>query len=360
MLTITATDLPRFMRCNGSRNMAASFPQVESDPTMRNEGDAAHWGASQIFYGKTAANLLNTKAFNDVLITQEMLDFIEVYLSALTFGEMEVNTDFNTGEKTSVNGRVDHRFYDIDINTLYIDDFKYGWGLVEPIENWTMIAHAIGTCIREQITPATIVFRVHQPRPYHPEGTLRTWSCSYERLMQYYDQIVQTMAAPLDILVTGQAWCKNCHALATCPAANGAAMNAIDASDRMFTDSITDDALSFQLDTLRRAQAAIDTRLTALEEMATYRLKHGTVIKNYATEPQYANTRFVSGISADALGLVTGIDCSKKTMASPNECKKRGVPEAVIKSLTERPLTGIKLVRVNADKRAKKLLNGAK
>ena len=343
--------------------MPAAFPAVDIDPTDRNEGNAAHWIAQQIFNGTVEqttgvapnTSIVGAKAFNGVVITAEMLDHVGEYLAALDCGEMETVTSFGT-DSWRVNARCDHWKFRADLSTLTVDDFKYGWGLVEPEGNWTLIAHAIGLCIFNQIQPATIILRIHQPRPHHPDGKMREWRLTYAELMGYYERIAATMANPSDELRTGIEWCRKCHALATCPAARAARMNAVDATAMTFTDELPDDALAYELDLIRTAKATLDAQLDALEELTAHRLRNGKVIDNYALEAQFANTRWKTGLTPEALTLASGIDCMKPGTITPAEAKRRGMPEHVVKSLTERPQTGVKLVRVSAAKRAERLL----
>jgi len=370
MLTTDATNLHRLMNCNGSRHMPPSFPTIDTDPTARDEGNAAHWAAQEWFNGRDPETLINAKAYNGVIVTGEMIDHVSEYLKAIDPGRMEVETSFGT-DRWRVNARADHISYrnevemvnggngnvlEFDNWTLTIDDFKYGHRLVSPVNNWTLIAHAIGYCLFNQITPQTIRLRIHQPRPYHPDGKLREWTIDYLTLRELYQQIDATLTNPRDALVTGIDWCAKCRALATCPAAHTASMNAVDASTLTFNEDIPDAAMTYELDTLRSAQAMLSARLTALEELATYRIKNGAVIDGYGVETQQANTRWKTGITAQALTLASGIDCVKPGFITPAEFKRRGGSDAVYKALTERPITGVKLVRASADERAKRLL----
>jgi Protein of unknown function (DUF2800) len=356
MHAVNADDLTRLVECNGSRLMLPSSPHVEGDRTARDEGDAAHYMAVAIFNGEfTLEQLVDQKAPNGVYMTSEMSDYVQQYLIALECGQVEVNTSFGN-DQYRVNARCDHVVYQQSIDTLTIDDFKYGWGLIEPENNWTLAAHAIGYCLSHSIQPARICLRIHQPRPYHPHGKIRSITLTFDELWVMYQRIDATMLQPTNELHTGLSWCVKCDALATCPAAHKANMNAFDATDVAFDDKIPNDVLSYNLDLLRNAGAMIKNRLDALENLAMHRLKIGEVIDNYAVENQFANTRWKTGLEPSAVMMLTGKDLSKPGLVTPGEAKKRGVPELVIKSLTERPMTGIKLVRAEASKRAEKLL----
>lgn len=355
MLITDATRLPRVMNCNGSHNMPPSFPAVDIDPTARDEGNAAHRVAQEWFDGRDPSTFEGTKAYNGVLITGEMLDYVREYLEALECGHMEVLTSFGT-DNWRINARADHIAWNAYTSTLTVDDFKYGRRLVEPENNWTLIAHAIGYCIFNQLAPSIIRLRIHQPRPHHPDGRLREWSISYPELMVFYQRIDATLTNPSDELRTGLSWCAKCHALATCPAARSASMNAIDATTITFTDSLPNDAMAFELDTMRTAQATLAARLAALEELAAYRIKAGEVIDGYGVETQQGHTRWKAGITGDLLSIATKVDCVKPGIITPAEFKRRGGSQAVYDALTERPTTGVKLVRASADQRAQRLL----
>jgi len=356
MLTIDATNLPRVMNCNGSRLMPPSFPVQIIDNTIRDEGNAVHWAASKMFHSNDHGIVENTRAPNGVVLTSDMIGHVHDYLSLLDCGEMEAPADFR-GENWTIGARCDHRKYNVTDNTLTIDDLKYGWRIVEVFENWTLIAYAIGTCIGMSITPATIILRIHQPRPYHSDGKVREWRLTYDELLTYYQRIDATLSNPSDTLNTGLDWCAKCHALATCPAAIKAGMNAIDASAMAFHDEMPDVVAAYELDTLRTASAFIEARMNAVEEMVKHRLRNGAVIGDYALQSQYANRRFKPGVDPNMMKILTGIDLTKPGLVTPAEAERRGADPKVIEAMTERPLTGVKLIRSTADKRARKQLN---
>lgn len=352
MLITNATNLHQEMNCEGSRDMPPSFPAVDFDPVARDEGNAAHWYAQQYGLVPDLTALIGTKAYNGVIITAEMAEHVETYLTALDMGQMEVVTTFGT-DRWKVNARADHIAW--NGHTLTVDDFKYGYRLVEPAENWTLIAHAIGYCLAQQIQPDEILLRIHQPRAYHRDGPLREWRLTYTELTQYYSRIDAALSNPSDTLTTGISWCGTCHALATCPAARAARMNAIDAASITFTDKLPDDALSFELDVIATAKAHLDMQYDALKELATHRIKQGHIIPNYASEPTLTNTQWKPGVTLPMLNLLTKVDCSKPATVTPAEVKRRGGDPTVIAALTHRITTGNKLVRIDANKRAERM-----
>lgn len=356
MLTINADDLNRFMRCNGSRFMATSPVAMNADTSARDEGTAAHYMAVATFTNQFKINeLVDRKAPNGVYMSSEMAEFVSEYLHAIvdrqtTFAEMEVDTSF-TGPEFIVNGRADHIC--IVGSTLYIDDFKYGWRTIEPEMNWTLIAHTAGFCGSRGIRPTEFVFSIHQPRPYHPDGKIREWRISAERLENLIIELHNTLTDPSDMLYTGD-HCRKCPSLANCPAAQRAGFNAVDVSEMAFNDEIDNEALSQELDILSQAERALSNRLKACEELAKHRIRSGAIVENYSLSTTMGNRNWKKGITPEFVATVTGVDISEKSMISPAKAEKLIDPE-IVKTFTERSETGIKLNRVKADSKAKRI-----
>jgi hypothetical protein len=360
MLITTATELPRLMTCIGSRLMPAALPP-DFDHEARDEGIAAHWLAKQWFEGRE--HPAGTKAPNGWVVTTDMIEAVAEYVSALECGQMEIDLTFGT-DAFEVRCRADHVVYDRGdyshtateepTSILTIDDFKYGWRLVDPFENWTLIAYAIGWCIRNGASPALIRLRIHQPRPYHPDGPCREWRLSYDELLRYHARIQYRLSHPSDELQTSPQ-CAKCHALAGCPTARAASMNAIDAtSDTAFSDALPNPILAHELDTLRYAEQIIKDRREALEELMTHKIQSGQVIAGYALKQRFANRTWKPGLSGDVLSMVAGVNLRKDGLVTPAEAERRGVSKEGIAALTDRPSIGVKLERIDADREGRK------
>lgn len=357
MLITTATDLPHLMECIGSRLMPPSFPNVDADRTLRDEGNAAHWAAYMLFNNKLTFDFLDnnpTKAPNGVYITSDMIGHIKSYLSVLECGEMEIETSFGT-DAFRINARADHVCWNPITATLFVDDFKYGWSPVNPENNWTLIAHAIGSCIFRQIQPKQIHLTIHQPHPYHPDGKTRTWIIDYPTLMEKYSEIIERLSNPTDLLTTNP-HCRRCHALATCPAAREASYNAIDASSLAFDDNLTNTEISCELKLLEQACTTIENRLEALRNLGSHKVKDGEVIEGYGLDKRYGNRKWKPEITPDMLKALTGQNLVKPGLVSPAEAERKNVHPSILEHFTDRPLIGTKFVRVDTQKRAERLL----
>ena len=356
MFETDATTLQRLMNCNGSRLMGGFIPPMNAANDLRDEGNAAHWLAQQCFGDfENSVDYENEKAPNGIYITSEMIEHVHEYLDIIHErpGRVEFPSSF-AGENFRVNCRADH--ISTVNETLYVDDFKYGWRITEAKMNWTLIAHAIGYCTATGFQPKEIVFNIVQPRPRN----FKTWSINYDELVHLWHQVFNTLSNLTDELKTGS-HCAKCHALATCPAAKIAGFNGVDASEKAHDEELTNDQISSELDSLNRAQKALNARLEALEELAKYKLINGEIIENYSVDRGLGNTTWKKGFNVEIIKALTGVDVTSGKMLTPNQAIKKApterklTVEMAVKALTYRPETGTKLKRMDANEKAKRI-----
>lgn len=360
-ISTTADNLPRVMQCPGSTRMEVIPSFLESDNIVRDEGNAAHWLIASVFNKEfTLDELADRTAPNGIHVDADMIEHVGWFLAMLDplIGHLEIETSFGW-DGFQVRGRADYIEYDRTFKSLRIRDFKYGWRLVEPINNWTLIAHAVGWMLKNDVQVDSISFIIDQPRPYHRDGPSRVWTVPTDIVQTCANRITSTLLNPPDILQTG-AYCRHCPSMAVCPAARSASLNGIDEAAFVFNEHITNDNMSRELDLLNAAAVAIKQRLDALEELAAHRIKSGNVVPNYSLERKLANTRWKSHIDIDMVKILTGVDCSESKLITPTQAKKKGVSESILKTITERPETGIKLTRIDANEKASRLLGASK
>lgn len=360
MLTTTATELSRLMLCMGSRNMPSPLPQG-GNRDQRDEGNAAHWLAEQ---PDPAACVGKPCPKNGHIITEDMLEHVMTYLDALDpGGAMEVETSW-AGASYEVRGRADHVSYEAagvapplseirPHSILTVDDFKYGWGIVEPTRNWTLLSHAIGWCIRNNTRPDVIRLRIHQPRPYHADGPTREWTCSYDELMGFYTQIDARLSNPDDTLNSGLEQCAKCHARYDCPAFDRATYNAIDVSLEPFDDTKPNSVMAQEYALFQRAEKMLEIARTAREELMTHRIKEGQTFTGFALEKRLGQRKFKPGLTGKVLSVALGVDLVKDGLVTPAEAERRGVPEEVIAALVDRPTLPSKLKSIDVDAKAR-------
>lgn len=362
MLSVIATDLPRLIPCNGSRLMGASLPPVDATDATKDEGNAVHWLAAQWHCTVDAVpeDFIGRQSPDGIFITSDMVDHLEDYFDMIAQGEVEVDTSHD-GNGWNVRGRADAIKYEPAGGHLTVGELKYGWRIVEPEMNWTLISHVAGFIANNPDKPVhTIDMTIFQPRPHHPNGSVRSWRIGIGDFVELYNKMAATLQSPDDMLNTGEIQCHYCPALATCPAARKAKFNAIEASEKAFSDQIDNDNLSFQLDHLKRASAMLKDLEKAYGELALYRVKKGEVVPNYGTEAELTNRNWKENLTPEFVETLTGKALTKKQLITPAQAEKAGVSKEVVAALTERHNKGVKLVRMDADAKAKKLFNQPK
>lgn len=365
MLTVTATNLPRLMACNGSRLIEGETPSINNDDdTVKNEGIAADWVVRQFYDHGFEEELIGQKAPNGIYITAEMLEYLEDYLIDVSVPKssnlIEVET-ICTGKNWQVNGRADLIKYDSNTQHLYVGDLKYGWSIVEPKDNWTLIAHAVGYVEKHRLTVKNLTLTIYQPRPYHSSGAIRSHTYDGVEFGCFYQVMDNTLSSPTNVLNTGN-HCNHCSALNLdiCPAARNAKFNAIDASEKAFVETISNESLSFQLDHLKRAVKFLTITEKAYKELASHRLRQGQVIENYTLNNDLANRTWQKHITSDTLKMLTGKTLTEENFFTPAQAEKAGVSEKIVKALTHQINKGTKLVRMDANTKAEKLFKKEK
>ena len=356
MLTIDASNLPRYMQCNGHRLLQADPVFIERDNTIREEGNAAHWLASVAFSGQhTIDEMVDRKAPNGIFITSEMAEHVGDYISAIDRnpyhpGNIEWSYSL-VGQNWQVNGRADYISH--NDQTLNIDDLKYGYTIVEPKKNWTLIAHAIGYCQTNNVAPQQITFIIHQPRAPHRDGRVREWSISYDELLLLYAEMNAALYNPSNTLQTGPN-CYKCPAFVGCPARQDAELNALETAHMAYRAEIENTELSDRMALIHRAEEMIKQAKKAYEEQIMYRLKQGQALNGYAIENDLTNRMWKDGVTVDLMQTLTGVNLSKPQLITPSQAEKAGVSKDIVAMFAERRPKGSKLVRIDTDKRAAK------
>jgi len=337
------------MTCAGS--LFFELPPQPSNPAAE-EGTAA---------GELLAHLLLKKeselrrASNAVDIDDDMRFFVapiadEIKANAQSDILCEQRIDWTTRSGIVISGSYDVSY--VSGGKLYIEDLKYGYGIVEVKENWQLLGYAIGEVIRQNRSFKKIVLKVQQPRPHHEDGPAREWEITYEQLLEYKEQIEARMdriAKGYSELVTSSK-CKYCPATAeACTAFNRAVFHGVDhVLSHAQQDSISEKEISFQLDILDRVNEVLKIKYDSLKQLAVVRLQNGKIIPNYMTEESFGDRKWKKEVSPAVIETMTGKKITEIVMLSPAKAEKVGVPKDLVKTFVDRHFIGHKLVRKDA------------
>ncbi len=377
---------PRWVPCPGSIKSEEQFPEIETDNAK--EGTAAHWVASEILKSfteegatKFAGDFFNKPAPNGVIITEEMIEAATEYVddvlqTAQEYGLLQKLLIEKTagglgGSPHAIHednwGTPDCWVYIEDIKTLIVWDFKYGHRPVDAYENWQLINYTLlilqGFNLGRGITGLedqniTVRMRIIQPRGYHSGGCMQEWSTVASGLRSYVNQL---KAAAIEAtgdnpdMVTG-AHCRDCRARHACKGAQIASQNAMEYNDRYYLpENAGPEIMATELNMLKRAADAIEFRLLGLEEQVKTQLMAGGNIPGWMLKMGLGRQAWNKSTQEIlTLGTLMGMDLKKPDAPiTPKQAIKKGIDETVINAYSDKPKTGLKLVKDNGTKARK-------
>jgi hypothetical protein len=348
MLEIRCSQLARPMSCAGFVSFR-NLPKQETNPAAE-EGTAA----GELLQRRLLGSDVPKQAQNGVYFDADMWFYTKPIVEEINSNRQsdvlcEQRIDWQTRSGAWVRGSYDISF--VRNGHLYIDDLKYGWGIVEVKNNWQLLGYAIGEVIRRGTAFEKIILRIHQPRPHHEDGTTREWALTYDELLSYKEKI----DARMDQLVAGEnnlstgSQCKYCPAAAeACPAFNRLFYRALEITTEFTQDQISETELARQLDHVARAVEVIKIKMDSLNELAVSRVKAGKIIPGWITEQRWGDRNWKPGLSPETIEVLTGTKIVEQTMLSPAKAEKAGLPKAFVNALVDRKFLGQKLVKKDA------------
>lgn len=354
------------IRCSGLYRPMACPGYLNFDLPKSPTNSAAEEGtaAGELLALKLLQRPVGVQASNGIRFDEDMFFYTQPVVEEIMTTELqspvtcENRVDWQTRSGIWIRGSYDISY--MKKNWLYIDDLKYGWGIVEPKENWQLLAYAIGRFIQMGMPQIEgVVLRIHQPRPHHEEGTTREWRLTTAQLYQYKEMIELRMleiAQGQRPLVTGSQ-CKYCPAAgAACPAFNRASFSTLDV---VFSDSKQDDIseseIALQMDIFARGAEILKIKMDSLKELAISRIRNAKLIPGYDTEKSYGDRKWKGNISPEVIKTLTGVDIVERSMLSPAKAEKAGVPKDLVKTFVDRAYLGEKLIKKDSGKDADKI-----
>lgn len=364
------TSLPRAMQCGASKKMPAFVPSTIAEQSEdAREGISVHWLATGVLTGRIddLDQWIDRKSPNGTYITDVMVDAVRWYTDGVRNNRglktTVVETDMvvrSADQSISIGTRPD--FIGDDLadygRRIYIDDLKWGWRIVEPEYNWTLISYACAYIADKRIDADTVIeFRIWQPRPWHAVSKCRVWIISAEHLFALREHMFNTLAANSDTLATGP-YCYRCPSRSVCPAIRKASMSLLDVVEQVIPDDMSLDDLSMMMDALTVADHTLKQYKDALAERITDAITRGSTVRNYVLKPYEGNLDWIEGIDAVALSLLTDKPVTKPApLLTPTQLKK-AIPEPVLKALTYRKPGGLSLKRMDTDQLAQSMFGG--
>lgn len=234
-----ASSSKRWMSCPGSVRMTSSLPPSPSSKYAE-LGTAAHtlgeWCIEQDrdpreFKGET----ITTDEGNSFIVDNDMIDAVRVYYDfvketahsiGLKIGEVEIEKQFDLSWLHPDMFGTNDASFGAHFGDFHIVDYKHGAGIaVDAIDNTQMLYYAIGAAYNAKEGHWEDYEKIHmtivQPRAFHSDGQVRTWTITMEELIEWSKKLKQAAIATeaKDApLVPGEEACRWCGAASFCVA----------------------------------------------------------------------------------------------------------------------------------------------
>lgn len=357
--------------CPASPKMQERYPRDEETPEAR-EGTAGHFYVSEALYGRPPAP--GTLAPNGHPVTAEMIECGADYLRDIrdTLKAATPGTQVMVESTVSMGGAVhplnwgtpDAFMVDRPAKRVHLWDYKYGHRYVDAFENWQCLDYLAGVMEADLIDESewpqwSFTITVAQPRNYHPDGPLREWFFTGDKLVDYVARLkiaAQLATAESPALATGEQ-CRDCTARHVCPALQRVAMSMVDMSFTAQPVELPRDALGLELAIIRDAVKRLGARATGLEEQALSMLRTGPV-PGWRAEHSKGREKWKDDTDIAelvTLGAMYDVDLAKPLAAiTPNQARKAGIDADVIKAYAHTPSGGLALVRSDGTDAAKR------
>lgn len=285
---LSPSSAKRWMTCPGSVKLTDGLVDEGSEHAA--EGTAAHEMAERILKGEAGFELVGRKAENGVEFTEDMLRYVQVYVTLITDlrgegGELLVEQRLPIGQWTGEDGA--HGTSDaviINGEELTVADLKFGRGVaVEADHNEQLMIYALAALDQYDLIHgpfSTVRLVISQPRL----GAVSEWPVSVTDLLAFGERVKAAAAAcdqPDAPLVPSEGACRWCKAKATCPKLQGEVLEMFEAVDPKDA-SLPADNLALAMSKVgliegwcKAVRAETERRLLAGEAVAGWKLVQG-------------------------------------------------------------------------------------
>ena len=315
--------------CTGSVALAARYPDDPSEEAE--DGTRLHGLSAQLLRGEQ----IDLAAEDAEVVLPYVHDVQRTVAAAGATREVFIEQRFEWQPNPALAGTPDAALKDYQAQRLTIWDFKSGWRLVEAHENRQLLCYAMILC-----PPGwSLDLRIVQPRPYHPQGAVRSWCLSWADLQPWWvwigRAVRQIVNGETELRAGGH--CIYCPALAGCPAARDVTLRSIAYAQREPVD-LPDDEIGRELVIMRETLKLLELRTVALEETIKVRLAEGRALAGVSMrESRGGRWKWTQEDekTRSVLHLLTGKDLAQIKMPTPKQLIDRGIDQMLVRSLSE-------------------------
>jgi hypothetical protein len=295
-----ASSSERWMNCPGSTAFLKALKLPDTDEEdFRKEGIAAHEAAAKCVKEGLESWEVVGQTFNGFKIDPDAADAIEQYLAFVN--PLKNVPDWWCEFFMSARslhplfyGTVD--FAAVHGDLLEIVDYKHGMGIVvDPEHNPQLMYYALGMLsYMSQIKRVRMT--IVQPRAYHADGPIRSWSVDAEEIRAWGETILipAMLNAEVDDMLDAGPWCRFCPAKLSCPLLHGLFKAAATINPKMIPN-MGDEALARDY----KLREAVKFYLKAQDEEVFRRLQQGKTISTAKLVYKRADRVFQSSQKID-------------------------------------------------------------
>lgn len=354
------SSMARIIQCAFSRKLCAIYPQEPNDEKAM-EGVAAHWVLERVVHEETPPEEGAT-APNGVLVTGEMLDGAEMFFDAVTSDFKGALSAAHIEERVDCSqihpecwGTPDYWAFDEKTGILYVYDYKFGHRFVNPFENWQLLTYLTGILwkLGARVDILRIELRIVQPRNYHKDGPIRTWSISPKEVPAYAKRISEAVYASFqnEPQATTGPECDYCSGRHACTVLQEKSMRAVEVSRRGIPIQLSPEAAGSELRMILDAIRTLEARATGLEASVIQAIHSGKRIVGLDMESSQGRETWTVPISeVISLGEAMEISLVKPAVLTPNQARKAGMEADLVKGFSDRKPGAAKLVLSNMSK----------
>ncbi len=235
----------RWLNCPASIKMSEGIPEGEPS-SYAHEGTICHDIAATCLKKNIPADKFIGEVIEDVRITQELADAIQVYVDEIRGLTKEYNAiggkiEFEVTIDEDCWGTLDAAIWTSAV--LIVVDLKMGKGVIVPVENNTqLMIYAVGVLkwlqLEHALKPQRIILEVNQPRTVDP---IRKWEIPREDLIKWYKEVLKPSIKQIKSgeelkCMPGENQCRWCLASATCTAQAEHAVSVAEQAFAPFTE----------------------------------------------------------------------------------------------------------------------------
>lgn len=324
-------------------NCAASIPaqaNIIDDNADGEEGEALHAVAYDVFSGNTTANCVINSTINHVIITQDMVDRVQQYITYInsirndaSYFEERVNCSVIHPECF---GTPDYWEFNPVTNILTIADYKNGFLDISPVENWQLICYVAGIIATLPIgTENTLIIRfvIVQPRSYGE--TLKIWKVPATHIRGHINRLCNAAhiaSSPPQKATPGE-HCRYCAGMFSCFSSTKTVNNL--AHIAVYTPEAPENDISTELTFLNHAEKMIKHRKAIVEAKAFQEIKNGGTVQGFTVGTGRGKLDWKPDVKGlGDIGVLMGINIKKSGYITPTQAKNAGVPDDMLKPFT--------------------------